>query len=182
MSDSEDKVLSDGHVQHPPEAGEPASHETVLPAAGGLSQDKVRNIFIFTISLQKFWSTPHFIARGVKDLISSIRFAPFNVVTITNVWVVWSLRKAQVTNTGEGGLGGGFILLDESALFRVALMFLSSCGIHHSHKLLFTLQDLRSMILYCCGMLLGRIVPIAWQEPQCNPERCKIYLVFFLTV
>jgi hypothetical protein len=54
MSDSEDKVLSDGHVQHPPEAGEPASHETVLPAAGGLSQDKVRNIFIFTISLQKF--------------------------------------------------------------------------------------------------------------------------------
>ena len=106
MSDSEDKVLSDGHVQHPPEAGEPASHETVLPAAGGLSQDKVRNILIFTISLQKFWSTPHFIARGVKDLISSIRFAPFNVVTITNVWVVWSLRKAQATKTGEGGVGG----------------------------------------------------------------------------
>ena len=49
MSDSEDKVLSDGHVQHPPVAGGPDSHETVLPAAGGLSQDEVRNIFTFTI-------------------------------------------------------------------------------------------------------------------------------------
>ena len=42
--------MGHGHVQHPPEAGGP-SHEPVLPAAGGLPQDTVRNILFLQFEL-----------------------------------------------------------------------------------------------------------------------------------